>query len=56
MIVFHFSLQGEKPVALIQVRKEFSILFNRYIPTSDERGKGFDATSKGLINEINHMK
>lgn len=46
--MFYFSLQGETPVALIQVRKEFSDLFNRYIPTSDEKGRGFDATSKGL--------
>jgi hypothetical protein len=47
VISFYFSFQSETPAALIQVRHEFAKLFDKYIPTSDEHGKGFDPNSKG---------
>lgn len=31
----------------MQVRKEFGLLFDRYIPTSSENGRGFNPHSKG---------
>lgn len=47
VIAFYFSFESQTPVALIQVRSEFAKLFDRYIPTSDEKGRGFDPDSKG---------
>jgi hypothetical protein len=47
VVAFYFSFQSQSPAALIQVRNEFAILFNRHIPTSDEKGRGFDPKSKG---------
>jgi hypothetical protein len=47
IIKFYFSFESQTPAALIQVRNEFARLFNKYIPTSDEHGKGFDPNSKG---------
>jgi hypothetical protein len=44
---FYFSFESQMPVALIQVRNEFATLFDKYIPTSDEHGRGFNPNSKG---------
>ncbi|CAF3872492.1 unnamed protein product [Rotaria magnacalcarata] len=46
VVTFYFSFQSQTPAAFIQVRNEFAILFDKYIPTSDEHGKGFDPDSK----------
>jgi hypothetical protein len=47
IITFYFSFQSQIPAAFIQVRSEFARLFDKYIPTSDEHGLGFDPSSKG---------
>ena len=47
IVTFYFSFQSQTPAAFIQVRSEFAILFDKYIPTSDEHGRGFDPDSKG---------
>lgn len=47
IIQFLFSFESQTPVALIQVRSEFAKLFDKFIPTSDEYGRGFDPNSKG---------
>ena len=52
VIAFYFSFESQNPVALIQVRSEFARLFDRHIPTSDEKGRGFDPDSKGMIRKI----
>ena len=52
VITFYFSFQSQTPAAFIQVRSEFAELFDRYIPTSDERGRGFDPNSKGKLDEF----
>ena len=51
VITFYFSFQSQTPAALIEVRSEFAKLFNRYIPTADEHGKGFDPKSPGITKE-----
>jgi hypothetical protein len=48
IISFYFSFQSQPPAAFIQVRPEFAELFAKFIPSSDEHGKGFDPNSKGL--------
>lgn len=47
IITFYFSFQSQIPTALILVRDEFARLFDKYIPTSDDQGRGFDPKSKG---------
>ncbi|UJR25208.1 hypothetical protein I4U23_006560 [Adineta vaga] len=46
ILKFYFSFESCLPVAFIHVRNEFAILFDKYIPTSDEHGKGFNPNSK----------
>ncbi|CAF0793616.1 unnamed protein product [Rotaria sordida] len=46
VVAFYFSFQSQTPAAFIQVRSEFARLFDKYIPTSDEHGRGFDPNSK----------
>ncbi|CAF3354404.1 unnamed protein product [Rotaria sp. Silwood1] len=46
VLAFYFSFQSQTPAAFIQVRNEFAVLFDKYIPTSDEHGRGFDPNSK----------
>lgn len=47
IISFLFSYQSQPPAAFIQVRPDFADLFAKYIPSTDECGKGFDPNSKG---------
>jgi len=51
ILKFYFSFQSEKPSAIIHVRNEFALLFNKFIQTSDEHGKGFDPTSSGISKQ-----
>ncbi|CAF0899010.1 unnamed protein product [Rotaria sordida] len=46
IISFYFSFQSQPPAAFIQVRPDFADLFARFIPSTDEHGKGFDPNSK----------
>ncbi|CAF3438305.1 unnamed protein product [Rotaria sp. Silwood1] len=46
IISFFFSFQSQPPAAFIQVRPDFADLFAKYIPSTDEHGKGFDPNSK----------
>ncbi|CAF3888439.1 unnamed protein product [Rotaria magnacalcarata] len=46
IISFFYSFQSQPPAAFIQVRPDFADLFAKYIPSTDEHGKGFDPHSK----------
>ena len=48
ILSFYFSSQSQPPAAFIQVRPDFADLFEKYIPSTDEHGKGFDPKSSGL--------
>ena len=48
IVSFYFSFQSQPPAAFIQVRPDFAELFAKFIPSTDEQGKGFDPNSKGL--------
>jgi len=48
ILSFYFSYQSQPPSAFIQVRPEFADLFAKFIPSTDEHGKGFDPNSKGF--------
>ncbi|CAF1191597.1 unnamed protein product [Adineta steineri] len=46
VVKFYFSFESQTPAAFIHVRNEFAVLFDKFIPTSDEHGKGFNPNSK----------
>jgi hypothetical protein len=51
ILSFYFSFQSQPPAAFIQVRSDFAELFAKFIPSTDEHGKGFDPNSKGFTNK-----
>jgi hypothetical protein len=51
IVTFYFSFRSKPPAGFIQARSEFAEIFDKYIPSSDEHGQGFDPNSKGKSQE-----